>query len=151
MDRGVLNAILEARTLMLREIAGLAAQRRSAPQAQRLEDLAGDLRQATDAHAAAHVDFAFFTEVADAAGNLVFVLILNAIRRLYFDHLAAVPVTSDPAALAPHYARVARAIARQDARAARAAAATAGTNAKGNALFLVDAGLGVIEEPVSAS
>ena len=54
------------------------------------------------------MDFAFFTEVAQAAGNLVFELILNAIRDLYFAHLDAVPVTARPGELAPLYARIAR-------------------------------------------
>lgn len=122
LDAGVLAAILEARALMLRELAGLAAQRRSAEQARRLGELAGRFAATNDPHAAARVDFAFFTEVAQAAGNLVFELILNAIRELYFAHLDAVPVTARPAELAPLYARVARAIDRGDAARARAAA-----------------------------
>src|SRR3954454_4660238 len=40
LDAGVLGAILEARALMLRELAALAAQRRSEPQASRLGRLA---------------------------------------------------------------------------------------------------------------
>jgi len=122
LDPGVLGAILEARALMLRELAGLAAQRRSDKQAARLQGLAEQFADAEHAHAAARVDFAFFTEVAQAAGNLVFQLILNAIRDLYFAHLDAVPVTARPAELAPQYARVARAIERRDAAGARSAA-----------------------------
>jgi GntR family transcriptional repressor for pyruvate dehydrogenase complex len=122
LDAGVLVAILEARALMLRELAGLAAQRRTHDQALRLAELARRLAATDDAHDAARVDFAFFTEVAQAAGNLVFELILNAIRELYFEHLDAVPVTARPAELAPLYARVARAIERGDAARARAAA-----------------------------
>jgi GntR family transcriptional regulator, transcriptional repressor for pyruvate dehydrogenase complex len=122
LDAGVLAAILEARALMLRELAGLAAQRRSDAQSSRLAELALRFAAADHAHDAARVDFAFFTEVAQAAGNLVFELILNAIRELYFAHLDAVPVTARPAELAPLYARIARAIERGDAARARSAA-----------------------------
>jgi GntR family transcriptional regulator, transcriptional repressor for pyruvate dehydrogenase complex len=122
LDAGVLGAILEARALMLRELAALAAERRSAEQAKRLDELAERFAATTDPHAAALLDFAFFTEVAQAAGNLVFELILNAIRDLYFAHLDAVPVTARPAELVPLYARVARAIERGDAARARSAA-----------------------------
>jgi GntR family transcriptional repressor for pyruvate dehydrogenase complex len=122
LDAGVLAAVLEARALMLRELAGLAAQRRSAAQAQRLHELAERFAETEHPHDAARVDFAFFTEVAQAAGNLVFQLILNAIRDLYFAHLDAVPVTARPNELAPMYARGARAIDRGDASRARAAA-----------------------------
>jgi GntR family transcriptional regulator, transcriptional repressor for pyruvate dehydrogenase complex len=122
LDPDVLAAILEARALMLRELAGLAAQRRSDEQARRLLELAGRFAQAQDPHDAARVDFAFFTEVAQAAGNLVFELILNAIRELYFAHLDAVPVTARPAELAPIYTQIARAVDRGDGNRARAAA-----------------------------
>ncbi|HEX6388193.1 MAG TPA: GntR family transcriptional regulator [Solirubrobacteraceae bacterium] len=122
LDAKVLGDVLEARTLMLGEIAALAAERRTSEQAALLADLAERFAAQDDAIGAAHVDFAFFTEIAQAAGNLVFVLILNAIRRLYFEHLAAVPVTARPQELAPHYARVATAIGERDATRARAAA-----------------------------
>ena len=122
LDAGVLAAILEARALMLRELAGLAAQRRSDDQARRLHELAARFGTAEHPHDAARVDFAFFTEVAQAAGNLVFELILNAIRDLYFAHLDAVPVTARPAELAPLYARIAQAVEERDAEEARGAA-----------------------------
>jgi len=113
LDAGVLRDVLEARALMLRELAVLAATRRDDAAAERLRELAVRFAQITDeepADVAAGIDFAFFTEVADAAGNLVFVLILNAIRALYFDHLAALPVTARPAEIAPLYARIADAV-----------------------------------------
>ena len=122
LDPGVLAAILEARALMLREIAGLAAERRSAPQVERLHQLATRFAAAEHPHDAARIDFAFFTEVAQAAHNLVFELILNAIRELYFAHLDAVPVTARPHELAPVYVRIARAIDQRDGNRARAAA-----------------------------
>jgi GntR family transcriptional repressor for pyruvate dehydrogenase complex len=121
VDATVLAAILEARSLMLRELAGLAAERRTDEQAQWLHELAGRFAATPEPLEAARVDFAFFTEVAHAAGNLVFELILNAIRDLYFGHLADVPVTARPQELAPAYARIAHAIEQRDGDRARAA------------------------------
>jgi GntR family transcriptional repressor for pyruvate dehydrogenase complex len=122
LDPAVLVATLEARALMLREIAGLAAERRRAPQAKRLHQLALRFAATDYPGDAARIDFAFFTEVAQAAHNLVFELILNAIRELYFAHLDAIPVTARPHELAPIYARIARAIDDRDGNRARAAA-----------------------------
>jgi DNA-binding FadR family transcriptional regulator len=124
IDLAVLRDILDARALMLRELAGLAAERGGEDHGARLVTLAAEFAALDpgDAAAAARIDFAFFTEVADAAGNLVFVLILNAIRSLYFDRLSAIPVTARPAELAPFYARLAKAIAGGRADRARAVA-----------------------------
>jgi GntR family transcriptional repressor for pyruvate dehydrogenase complex len=122
----VLGDLLEARSLMLREMAGLAAERRDeasgrvlAALAERFAGLEGAGGRAADLRAAAEVDFAFFTEVAEAEGNLVFLLILNGIRGVYFEHLDQLPVAADVAGLAPGYAALAGAIVTGDARAAR--------------------------------
>jgi DNA-binding FadR family transcriptional regulator len=123
LDPGVLADVLEARGLMLRELAGLAAERRDDAQAERLAELAAAVAAAPDDAAAQRVDFAFFTELAQAAGNLVFVLILNSIRALYFAHADRLPVTAAHGELAPLYARAARAVDDRDAAAARAAVA----------------------------
>jgi GntR family transcriptional repressor for pyruvate dehydrogenase complex len=121
LDRTVLADVFEARGLMLTELAELAARRRSEPEARRLEELAEAIAQAPDAQAAQQLDFAFFTELAQAGRNLVFVLILNSIRSLYFEHAARLPVTARHEELAPLYARAAAAVADQDANAARKA------------------------------
>ena len=123
VDGQILADLLEARTLMLRELAGLAAARRSAEQAERLRGLAVAIVGAPDDAAAQQVDFAFFTEIADAAGNLVFTLILNSIRELYFRHAALIPVTARHRELDPLYVRLAGAVRAGDADDARAAAA----------------------------
>lgn len=68
------------------------------------------IADASDDIAAQAVDFAWATELAQAAGNLVFLLILNAIRALYFEHAASLPVTARREELAPFYERAARAI-----------------------------------------
>ena len=87
--------------------------------ARAISALAERFAHAQDARAAAELDFAFFTEVAEAAGNLVFLLILNGIRGVYFEHLDELPVAADVARLAPGYAALADAIVAGDAPAAR--------------------------------
>src|SRR4051794_9601547 len=119
LDATVLADVLEARGLMLRELAALAAERRDADQATRLAEMAEQVAAAPDDSAAQLVDFAFFTELAQAAGNLVFVLILNSIRALYFAHAERLPVTAGHQELAPLYRRAAAAVADGDADAAR--------------------------------
>jgi GntR family transcriptional repressor for pyruvate dehydrogenase complex len=123
VDGRVLADVLEARSLMLAELAALAARRRSPDAAGRLRDLAAEFARAPDDAAAQRVDFAFVTELAAAAGNLVFVLVLNSIRALYFAHAGELPVTARPGELAPLYTRAAEAVAAQDPGAARAALA----------------------------
>jgi GntR family transcriptional regulator, transcriptional repressor for pyruvate dehydrogenase complex len=118
----VLGDLLEARSLMLREMAGLAAERRATARARAISALAERFAHARDARAAAELDFAFFTEVAEAAGNIVFLLILNGIRGVYFEHLDQLPVAADVAGLAPGYAALAAAIGDGDADGARRAA-----------------------------
>jgi GntR family transcriptional regulator, transcriptional repressor for pyruvate dehydrogenase complex len=120
-DPAVLGDVLEARGLMLRELATLAARRRSAEQAGRLGDLAAAVSQAPDDQAAQRLDFAFFTELAEAAGNLVFALIMNSIRSLYFEHAERLPVTAAHEELAPLYVETARAVRRRRPSAARRA------------------------------
>lgn len=123
LDRDVLDDVLEARALMLQELAGLAAQRASRAQAAGLRDLAAAFAAAgDDPQAAAFVDFAFVTEVSRIADNLVFDLILNAIRDLYLAAPEAIPVTARPADLAPSYAALADAIAAGEVDASRAIA-----------------------------
>jgi DNA-binding FadR family transcriptional regulator len=119
VDAGVLNDVFEARGLMLRDLAELAA-RRGAP-AERLAELAAAIAAAPDDASAQQLDFAYFTELAQQTGNLVFVLIMNSIRALYFEHAALLPVTARHEELAPLYARAAQAIAAGDERRARRA------------------------------
>lgn len=121
VDGAVLADVLEARGLMLGELAALAAARAGEDDARRLRELAGGFAAAADDAAAQRVDFAFMAALADAAGNLVFVLVLNAIRELYFAHAERLPVSARRAELAPLYARTAAAVSAGDAPAARAA------------------------------
>jgi DNA-binding FadR family transcriptional regulator len=114
LDRSMVEALFEARRLMLREAARLAAQRRSAQQAKRLTELAHRLRQPGDA--AQTLDWAFMSELAEASGNLVFVLIMNSIRELYFERADLFSaVVEDAKKLAPDYEQAANAIAGKQA------------------------------------
>jgi GntR family transcriptional repressor for pyruvate dehydrogenase complex len=120
VDRSTLEGLLEARRLMLREAARLAAERRSDEQAARLSDLAARLRDPGDA--AQTLDWAFMSELVDAAGNVVFTLIMNSIRELYFERADLFrAVVGDTEELAPDYEQAASAVARQDANKAAAA------------------------------
>jgi GntR family transcriptional regulator, transcriptional repressor for pyruvate dehydrogenase complex len=121
-DPAISGAVFEARRLLLREAARLAAGRRSAEQAQALQDLARAFAQAADDGAAQAIDLAFMATVIDAAQNLVFTLIINSIRELYAQHLDAFrAIVRDRAALTPLYAAAATAIDGGDADAAAAA------------------------------
>jgi GntR family transcriptional repressor for pyruvate dehydrogenase complex len=133
LDRGTLAALLEARRLMLGECARLAAGRRTAEQARRLRELAAGMAGAEDAAGAQALDFAFMTELVEASGNLVFVLILNSIRRLYFDHAELFEgVVADRGELAPLYRRAAAAVeAQAPGRAAAALAKLAALQERG--------------------
>jgi DNA-binding FadR family transcriptional regulator len=120
VDRSTLEGLLEARRLMLREAARLAAERRTDEQAARLGELATRLREPGDA--AQTLDWAFMSELVDAAGNVVFTLIMNSIRELYFERADLFrAVVGDTEELAPGYEQAANAIARQDADKAAAA------------------------------
>jgi GntR family transcriptional repressor for pyruvate dehydrogenase complex len=119
IDPGVLGDIMEARCYMLRELAGLAAARTDAQQSARIFELAAAVTAAPDAAAAALTDFAFFTEVARAAENVVFLLILNSIRSVYLERAELIPVTREHQQLAPMYVALAQAIAAGETEAAR--------------------------------
>ena len=128
LDTDTLASLLEARRLMLAESARLAAERRTREQAERLAELAGAFAKAADAPAAQALDFAFMTELVEASGNVVFVLILNSIRELYFERAELFhAVVAEREELAPLYAHAAAAVSARDADAAAdAIAALAG-------------------------
>jgi DNA-binding FadR family transcriptional regulator len=116
LDRGTLGAILEARSSMLTEAGRLAAARRSARQAEAIVGLADRIAAAGSAEDAQLIDFAFFHEVVEAADNIVYVLVMNSIRQLYFEQAELFrAVVADHAELAPLYRRAALAIERGDA------------------------------------
>jgi DNA-binding FadR family transcriptional regulator len=121
LDRDMLAQLMEARRLMLAESARLAAERRDDDQARRLTALAERIAAAPDDGAAQALDFAFFSELVEAAGNVVLVLVMNSIRRIYFARgelfVAIAGIPPEP------YARAARAIKRRQPDAAARAVA----------------------------
>ena len=121
-DTEAVGALFEARRLLLREAARLAAERRTDVQAQLLADLATAFAAAADEETAQGIDLAFFATVIEAAGNLVFTLILNSIRALYLEQLERFrPIVADRERLAPLYLTAAHAIEGADTDAAAAA------------------------------
>jgi GntR family transcriptional regulator, transcriptional repressor for pyruvate dehydrogenase complex len=127
VDPDVILSLFEARRLLLAEAARLAADRRTDEQAAQLEQLATAITRAPDEHTALRADWEYMSTVIDAAGNLVFQLIMNSVRELYLPRLDAfAQVIADRAELAPLYARGAQAIRdREPARAAEAIGALA--------------------------
>jgi GntR family transcriptional regulator, transcriptional repressor for pyruvate dehydrogenase complex len=127
-DGEVIGALFEARRLLLVEAAWLAAERRTESQADDLRTLAAAIAQAETDELALIADWAFMSAVIEAAGNLVFQLIMNSVRELYLPNAEAfAAVVAERETLAPVYARVAKAIGdRKSEPAARAIAELAG-------------------------
>lgn len=119
LDADVLRDVLEARSLTLREIAGLAAARAGAEDDRLLRQLAEDVAAATDMAQATAADYAFFAALARASQNVVFVLLLNAIGDVYLPQAPAIPVAAEHARLAPLYAQLAGAVSAGEPAAAR--------------------------------
>jgi len=115
LDVEMLRAVMEARRLLLAESARLAAGRRSEEHAALLAALAEQLAEAAGDEAAQHLDFAWFAVLIEAAGNVVFLLVMNSIRALYLDRLELFrPIVSRRAELLPRYRAAARAVAGGD-------------------------------------
>ncbi len=122
LDRATLAHVLEARRLLLTESARLAASRRSPAQAERLDVLAEAIGAAVGDDEAQRLDFAFFEELIDAAGNLVFVLIMNTVRDLYLASAELYRgVVSERHEQLVRYRAIARAVREGDAEAAATA------------------------------
>ena len=109
VDRSMMAALLEARRLMLTEAARLAAERRTGDQAAELDAIASRIAETSDAATAQLLDLAFMTELVEASGNVVFVLILNTVRRIYLENAERLAAVAAPD-LSPLYARAARAV-----------------------------------------
>ena len=113
LDHEVLDDVMEARASMLSEAARLAATRRTEDQSLRLREISEAIG-ATDAPDAAQaLDFAFFAELVEASDNMVFRLLMNSIREVYFAHaeLFRAIVAGEGSPVAP-YAAAAEAIDR---------------------------------------
>jgi DNA-binding FadR family transcriptional regulator len=122
VDEEIIQALFEARGVLLVAAARLAAERRSDEQAERLRELARGLRNAGDEEAALLADWEFMSSVIEAAGNVVFQLIMNSVRQLYFPNAASfASVVAEREELVPLYERTATSIAKGDAEGAAAA------------------------------
>jgi DNA-binding FadR family transcriptional regulator len=89
VEASVGRDLFEARRLLLAEAARLAAERRSEEQASTLLELAAAVRIAVDDGSALLADWTFMATLVEAAGNLVFQLIMNSVRELYLPHAEA--------------------------------------------------------------
>lgn len=122
-DPELLLGLLEARRLLLADAARLAAERGGDAVLSRIAELAARVPREPDDGEAQRLDFAFWSAVVEASGNLVLVLILNTIRQLYlargelFLGIVAVRVEQAHA-----YAALAEALERGDGDAAATAA-----------------------------
>jgi GntR family transcriptional regulator, transcriptional repressor for pyruvate dehydrogenase complex len=118
-DREVIAALFEARRVLLAQSARLAAARRSDEQAERLGELADSIASVADDRAALLADWSFMSTVVEAAGNLVFQLIMNSVRELYLPNVESfAAVVAEPDELAPLYVETALAIRAKDGDAA---------------------------------
>jgi DNA-binding FadR family transcriptional regulator len=124
VDRDVVRSLFESRRLLLSEAARLAAQRCNEAQAQEIAELAGAVAIAGDDHGALLADWHFMAAVVDAAGNIVFQLIVNSVRELYLPRIGAFRgIVAHRDAWAPTYLRAAEAIRAKDGETAAAAVA----------------------------
>lgn len=121
-DPSVGAALFEARRLLLAESARLAARRRTPEQAETLAELAVAIGRAPDAQTALLADWSFMAALVEAAGNLVFQLIMNSVRELYLPHAEAfAALVSERASLLPLYTRVAELVRDGESEAAASA------------------------------
>lgn len=122
VDLDVVRSLFESRRLLLAEAARLAAQRRSEPQVDAIAELAAAVASAGDDHGALLADWHFMAAVVDAAGNIVFQLIMNSVRELYLPRIGAFGgLVEHRDAWAPLYARAAAAVRDGDGDEAAAA------------------------------
>ena len=128
IDEPFARDLFEARRLLLVEAARLAAVRRCKEQARSLRELADAFAGAADDGARLAADWAYMAGLVEAAGNLVFQLIMNSVRELYLERAQAftalVALGGSPAGL---YARAAAAVDAGDADAAAEAIDTLAT------------------------
>ena len=107
--------LFRSRRLLLVEAARLAAQRRSGEQARELRELAEAVERAEEPGVRLAGDWAFMSALVEAAGNLVFQLIMNSVRELYLQRADAFTALVSPRErLAGLYARAAGAVDRQE-------------------------------------
>lgn len=116
--------LFEARRLLLVESARLAAERRSDEQSGALLDLAAAVTLGGDPERSLLADWEFMSALVEAAGNLIFQLVMNSVRELYLPRAQAfAALVSEPDELGPLYGRAAIAVAERNGEAAARAIA----------------------------
>jgi GntR family transcriptional regulator, transcriptional repressor for pyruvate dehydrogenase complex len=121
-EEAIVGDLFEARRLLLVEAARLAAQRRSDEQAEVLLELADAIARAHHQQSALLADWQFMAALVEAAGNLVFQLIMNSVRELYLPRAEAfAALVADRRELAKLYARAAACVRDGDGDGAAAA------------------------------
>lgn len=121
-ETAIVGDVFEARRLLLVEAARLAAARRSEEQAAALITLAHAVAVAVDDGEALLADWEFMAALVEAAGNLVFQLIMNSVRALYLPHAEAFSaLVAGRDELLDLYARAADAVKSGDGQTAAAA------------------------------
>jgi DNA-binding FadR family transcriptional regulator len=122
LDPALATDLFEARRILLAEAARLAAARRSREQALELSALAEDVAAAGEVRAALQADWEFMATLVEAAGNLVFQLVMNSVRELYLPQADAFAgLVSQRELLLPLYERVVAAVGERDGERAAAA------------------------------
>ncbi len=113
---GLLENVMEARVLIGAEVARLAARRRTEDDLLNLEESLEGLAHALDDPARfRELEFDFFHALSTTAHNLVFVFLLNSIRRLYLNNIDFfAPLVADPEATLANHRAVLAAIRIQD-------------------------------------
>jgi GntR family transcriptional repressor for pyruvate dehydrogenase complex len=121
-QEAIVGDLFEARRLLLVEAARLAAQRRSQEQADALLQLADAVALAGEDQSALLADWQFMAALVEAAGNLVFQLIMNSVRQLYLPRADAfAALVADRRQFAELYARTAACVIDGDGDGAAAA------------------------------
>jgi GntR family transcriptional regulator, transcriptional repressor for pyruvate dehydrogenase complex len=121
-EQALVGDLFEARRLLLVEAARLAARRRSEKQATGLLELAEAVALAGEDQSALLADWQFMAALVEAAGNLVFQLIMNSVRELYLPRADAfTALVADRQDLAKLYARAAGSVSDGDGDGAAAA------------------------------
>jgi len=116
VDSKILRPLYEARRLVLTQVAGLAAERRTAAQGEQLVELARTIADADSDRDAQAADWAFIATLVAAADNLIFELMGNSVRELYMAHADRfILLITGRDELGPLYRAVAEAIATGDA------------------------------------
>ncbi|WP_040832641.1 FadR/GntR family transcriptional regulator, partial [Nocardia jiangxiensis] len=124
VDDDVLRSILETRSAMGREVAGLAAERGGADAAGALNSAVESLAAQSDPLARQLEALGFWDHVVDAADSIVYRLLFNDLRAVYEPAMAAlVQVMAAEVDQIDRYRALAEAIIAGDAALARQAAA----------------------------